>query len=238
MKHLLCYSLLLLSQLCTAASQTCATTAQCNSAGTTAYQAGRYAEAIEAFERQLSRAENSDNAVDREVALNNLMLATFKAGQPGKARAWLEVALEAGLDGPATRHNLAKLGALDLQALAANPEGVYRRYAGQAAWSVLEISKASDGSYSAEFAPIRVGGAQLEEWGPAAIGELTGTLRGQNAYYHLESPELRKDCAVELLRDGLRLRVLETFAEGCQDYGGANISVGGRYYKVDDQARP
>jgi hypothetical protein len=38
---------------------------------------------------------------------------------------------------------------------------------------------------------------------------------------------------VDLLRDGVQLQVLEVFAEGCQDYGGANISVAGRYYKVE-----
>lgn len=230
MKYLICYSLLTLPLLAVAAAP-CETTQQCNTQGTQAYKAGHYPEAVEAFERQLRRAELAENASERELALNNLMLATLKAGQPGMARAWLEVALEAQMNGAATRHNLAKLGALDLSALAAPAEGHYLRYGGQAVWSALTISRTADGSYRAEFSPLRVG-AKVEEYGPAAIGELEGRLSGQGAYFSLEAAELAPGCAVQVLRDGLRLRVVEVFAEGCQDYGGANISVGGRYYKV------
>lgn len=229
--------LLCFSALCTATEQGCSSLAQCNQMGSAAYQAGQYAVAIEAFERQLRGAEIAEDSAQRELALNNLMLASFKAGRPGMARAWLEVALEAGMDSPATRHNLAKVGAADLQALAAIPEGRYLRYAGQAAWSSLLISRAADGSYHAEFSPIRAGRGTLEEWGPAAIGDLSGALQGSGAHFRLHSAELGQGCAVDLLRDGLHLRVLEVFAEGCQDYGGANISVGGRYYKVEDAPR-
>lgn len=230
--------LLPFSALCTAAEQACSTVAQCNQAGSAAYQQGQYAQAIEAFERQLRGAEIDEDNTQRELALNNLMLVNLKAGQPGMARAWLEVALAADMTGPATRHNLAKVGAADLQALAAVPEGRYLRYAGQGVWSSLVISRAADGSYHAEFSPIRAGRGSLDEWGPAAIGELAGNLQGQEAYFRLQSSELGQGCAVDLLRDGLHLRVLEVFAEGCQDYGGANISIGGRYYKVEDQPRP
>lgn len=229
--------LLPFSALCTAAEQACSTVSQCNQMGSAAYQNGQYAQAIEAFERQLRGAEIAEDSTQRELALNNLMLASFKAGQPGMARAWLEVALAADMAGPATRHNLAKVGSVDLQALAAVPEGRYLRYAGQAAWSTLAISRAADGSYHAEFSPIRAGRGTLEEWGPAAIGDLSGALQGSAGYFSLHSAELGKGCAVDLLHDGLHLRVLEVFAEGCQDYGGANISVGGRYYKVEERPR-
>lgn len=227
------FALLPFSALCTAAAQGCSSVAQCNQAGSAAYQAGQYAEAIDAFERQLRGAEIAEDTPQREVALNNLMLANLKAAKPGMARAWLEVALEAGMSGPATRHNLSKVAAADLQALLASPEGRYLRYAGQAAWSVLVIERAADARYRVEFSPIRVGRGSLEEWGPAAIGDLSGDLQGAGAYFGLHDAELGQGCAVDLLRDGLRLRVLEVFAEGCQDYGGANISVAGRYYKVE-----
>ncbi|WP_437879924.1 tetratricopeptide repeat protein [Pseudomonas sp. LRF_L74] len=230
MKAYFCYALASLSPLCLAAGQACSSPGQCNQDGTAAYQAGHYDAAIEAFERQLRRAEVADDDAQRELALNNLMLATLKAGEPAMARAWLELALESGFDGSATRHNLAKVGAADLNALATAIEGRYLRYAGQAAWSVLEISRQGSG-YRASFSPIRAG-AQIEQYGPAAIGELEGTLQGSGSYFSLTTNDLGKDCAVDLLVDGLRARVEEVFAEGCQDYGGANISVGGKYYKV------
>lgn len=235
------YRLLVLlpfSALCTGAEQGCSSVSLCNQAGSAAYQAGQYAVAIDAFERQLRGAEIAEDTPQRELALNNLMLANLKAGKPGMARAWLEVALEADLDGPATRHNLAKVGAVDVQALSATPEGQYLRYAGQAAWSSLEITRVADGNYRAELSPIRAGRGTLEEWGPAAIGELAGELKGSGAYFSLHSADLGQGCAVDLLRDGLRLRVLEVFADGCQDYGGANISVAGRYYKVAGKNQP
>jgi hypothetical protein len=58
-------------------------------------------------------------------------------------------------------------------------------------------------------------------------------LRGQGAHYLLQDAGLAKQCSVELLVEGLDLRVLEVFAgDDCQQYGGAGISVAGRYYKV------
>jgi hypothetical protein len=230
------YSLLVLlsfNGLCVAAPQPCGSSQQCNQVGTAAYQAGQYSVAIDSFERQLRSAETAEDTVQREVALNNLMLATLKAGKPGMARAWLAVALQVDQLGPATRHNMARIGAVDMPALAATPEGLYLRYAGQAAWSSLEIKRGVAGSYHAEFSPIRMGRGSLEEWGPAAIGELAGELNGVGAYFSLQSAGLGQACAVDLLRDGVQLQVLEVFAEGCQDYGGANISVAGRYYKVE-----
>lgn len=53
---------------------------------------------------------------------------------------------------------------------------------------------------------------------------------------HLENAGLGADCAVQLLREGITVQVLEVFADGCQDYGGMGISVAGDYIKV--AARP
>lgn len=230
MRHipLLLLTLLALPAL---AEESCATAAQCNQAGTAAYQAGRFDEAIEAFERQLRRVER-DDVVGLELALNNLMLANLRAGDAGKARAWLELALDSNLSGSATRHNLAKVTqALDYSALSASPVGRYLRYSGQAVWSELQISEDGRGAYLASFAPLRAGG-RVEEYGPAAIGELAGTLVGDEVQMGLEDAGLGSDCAVQLLREGIHMQVLEVFADGCQDYGGMGISVGGRYIKV------
>ncbi len=209
----------------------CATPVQCNQAGTSAYQAGRFDEAIEAFERQLRRVER-DDAAGLELALNNLILANLRAGEAGMARAWLELALDSNLSGSATRHNLTKVAqALDYPALSASPAGRYLRYSGQAVWSELQISEDGRGGYLASFAPLRAGG-RVEDYGPAAVGELDGQLVGDGVQMRLEDAGLGSACAVQLLREGIAVQVLEVFAEGCQDYGGMGISVGGRYIKV------
>lgn len=214
-----------------AVAEACDTAAQCNQVGTAAYQAGRLDEAVEAFERQLRRVEGVDVS-GLELALNNLIVANLRAGEPGMARAWLEVALDNNLAGSASRHNLASVTqALDYPALEASPEGRYLRYAGQAAWSELIISADGKGGYHASFAAIRAG-QQYESYGPAAIGELQGRLQGDARQMRLESADLSGECAVQLLREGLRLQVLEVLAPGCQDYGGMGISLAGSYLKV------
>lgn len=232
------YGLLMLlpfGALCTAAEQTCDSAIQCNQLGSAAYQAGRYSAAIEAFERQLRRSEGDDTA-QQELALNNLLLANLKAGDPGMARAWLEVALDNGLQGPATRHNLGKLAAVvDYPALAATVAGHYLRYAGQGVWSSLDIQRQGSG-YQVYFSPLRAG-AQVEEYGPAAIGELSGRIGGAGPHFSLNEAGLAAGCAVDLLWNGTDMRVLEVFGEECQAYGGAGISVAGRYYKTSSAAK-
>ncbi|WP_277373333.1 tetratricopeptide repeat protein [Pseudomonas sp. AA-38] len=213
------------------ATDECATAVQCNQVGSAAYQAGRYEQAIEAFERQLRRVEDGDTA-QLELALNNLILTHLRAGDAGMARAWLGVALANNLSGSSTRLHLAKVAeALDYQALAASPAGRYLRYGGQAVWSELLITPDPQGGYRASFLPLRAS-ARIEEYGPAALGELDGRLRGDGTAMTLEDAQLGKDCAVQLLREGIELHVLEVFADGCQDYGGMGISVSGRYIKV------
>ena len=210
----------------------CDSAAGCNQAGTAAYQAGQYPQAIDLFERQLRRVEDADGQ-SRELALNNLILSNLKAGRSGMARAWLNLALDEHMHGPATRHNLAKVAdALDYHGVTASVAGRYLRYGGQAVWSSLDIRRHADGRLRASFVPLRAG-AQVEEYGPAAIGELEGSLQGQGAHYLLQDAGLAAQCSVELLIEGLDLRVLEVFAgDDCQQYGGAGISVAGRYYKV------
>lgn len=213
------------------ATEECATAVQCNQVGTAAYQDGRFEQAIEAFERQLRRVEDGDTA-QLELALNNLILTNLRAGDAGMARAWLGVALDNHLSGSSTRLHLAKVAeALDYQALAASPAGRYLRYGGQAVWSELHISADPAGGYRASFLPLRAS-ARLEEYGPAALGELDGRLEGDTVQMRLKDSGIGDDCAVQLLREGIELQVLEVFAEGCQNYGGMGISVSGRYIKV------
>ncbi len=98
-------------------------------------------------------------------------------------------------------------------------------------WSELQISADPQGGYRARFSPLRAG-ARVEEYGPAAIGKLDGRLHGDGAAMTLQDAQLGAGCAVQLLREGIALRVLEVFDEGCQDYGGMGISVAGGYIKV------
>lgn len=233
-RSIICLALLpLLAGIAQAAPQPCDSVSLCNAAGTAAYQAGRYEEAAEAFERQLRRAEQEqDGIAARELALNNLVVTSLRLKQPGQARAWLNLALADGMQGNATRNNLRSVAAaVDYPQLAASIEGRYLRYAGAAVWSSLDISRQADGSYRANFSPLRAGG-KVEEYGPAAIGSLQGVLQGDKAYFQLAAAELPKGCSVQLLHEGLDIQVLEVLDQRCQEYGGAGISVAGNYLKV------
>ncbi|MGD4261815.1 hypothetical protein QT656_22510, partial [Xanthomonas citri pv. citri] len=85
----------------------CATAAECNTRGTQAYRQGSYPQALDAFAWQLRLAERQEQGgADSEQALNNLALTSLKAGQPGHARAWMNLALDRGYSGKATRYNL------------------------------------------------------------------------------------------------------------------------------------
>ncbi|MDD1510370.1 tetratricopeptide repeat protein [Pseudomonas sp. CNPSo 3701] len=240
-RPIICLALLpLFAGIAQAAPQPCDSISLCNAAGTAAYQAGRYEEAAEAFERQLRRAElqDSDSLAARELALNNLVVTMLRLDQPGQARAWLNVALADGMQGTATRNNLrAVAAAVDYPELAASIEGRYLRYSGLAVWSSLEISRQADGSYQANFAPLRAG-LKVEEYGPAAIGQLQGTLQGEKAYYRLTNAGLPSGCSVELLHEGLDIQVLEVIDQKCQEYGGFGISVAGSYLKVSAKPMP
>lgn len=233
-RSFICLALLpLLAGLAHAAPQACDSVSLCNAAGTAAYQAGRYADAAEAFERQLRRAEQEqDSSAARELALNNLVVTSLRLGQPGQARAWLSLALADGMQGAATRNNLRSVAAVvDYPKLTASIEGRYLRYAGAAVWSSLDIIRQADGSYRANFAPLRAGG-KVEEYGPAAIGNLQGVLQGDKAYFQLTAADLPRGCSVALLHEGLDIQVLEVIDPNCQAYGGSGISVAGGYLKV------
>ncbi|MBN0259740.1 hypothetical protein JTL44_35100, partial [Pseudomonas aeruginosa] len=93
--------------------------------------------------------------------------------------AWMNLALDRGYSGKATRYNLEqvalKVDYPSLQGLA----GHYLRYAGQAEWESLQIEPVK-GGYQASFALMRIGNPEkLMEYGPAAVGELSGRLEGQ-----------------------------------------------------------
>lgn len=216
----------------------CASPAECNTRGTQAYQQGRYPQALEAFEWQLRLAERQQQGeAAQEQALNNLMLANLKAGHAGRARAWLALALARGYSGPATRFNLEQVASqVDYPALQ-GLAGHYLRYAGQAEWESLEIEPVK-GGYQASFALMRIGNPEkLMEYGPAAVGELSGRLEGKGALYRLRSEGLGTGCSLQVLQEGIDLRVIESLGGACQGYGGMGIAAAGGWLKIASQAK-
>ncbi|MBG5754174.1 hypothetical protein I5E65_14300 [Pseudomonas aeruginosa] len=216
----------------------CASPAECNTCGTQAYQQGRYPQALEAFEWQLRLAERQQQGeAAQEQALNNLMLANLKAGHAGRARAWLALALARGYSGPATRFNLEQVASqVDYPALQ-GLAGHYLRYAGQAEWESLEIEPVK-GGYQASFALMRIGNPEkLMEYGPAAVGELSGRLEGKGALYRLRSEGLGTGCSLQVLQEGIDLRVIESLGGACQGYGGMGIAAAGGWLKIASQAK-
>ncbi|ALY58491.1 TPA: hypothetical protein SL824_001646 [Pseudomonas aeruginosa] len=216
----------------------CATAAKCNTRGTQAYRQGSYPQALDAFAWQLRLAERQEQGgADSEQALNNLALTSLKAGQPGRARAWMNLALDRGYSGKATRYNLEqvalKVDYPSLQGLA----GHYLRYAGQAEWESLQIEPVK-GGYQASFALMRIGNPEkLMEYGPAAVGELSGRLEGQGALYRLRSEGLGAGCSLLVWQEGIDLRVVESLGGNCQGYGGMGIAAAGNWVKISSQAR-
>lgn len=78
-------------------------------------------------------------------------------------------------------------------------------------------------------------GARVFDYGPTAIGELSGRLDGQGPCLPVRDAGLAEGCVLPVLRESLDLRVLEVCGERCQEYGGAGISVAGEYLKVDSR---
>ncbi len=149
----------------------------------------------------------------------------------------MNLALDRGYSGKATRYNLEQIALKvdypSLQGLA----GHYLRYAGQAEWESLQIEPVK-GGYQASFALMRIGNPEkLMEYGPAAVGELSGRLEGQGALYRLRSEGLGAGCSLLVWQEGIDLRVVESLGGDCQGYGGMGIAAAGNWVKISSQAR-
>lgn len=234
-RHFVAFALCVLLSPIALASAPCQSAADCNEQGGAAYRQQRYAQAIELYEWQLRYAEQrqDEGRVDAERALNNLMLANLKAGHVAKARAWMWVALQRDFDGKATQFNAGKV----TQAFDYNRRpglaGHYARYAGMGEWATLDIERNAQGGYLANFSLLRIGNpATLMDYGPAAIGELSGRLSGDGAYFRVDSADLEKGCNLQLLHEGIDIVVVEAFREGCQTYGGMGIHAAGTWRKL------
>jgi hypothetical protein len=178
-------SLLFLAGLAPLAVEPCNSVARCNSQGTSAYQAGRYAQALEHFERQIDYAETAiqdreieDQPVEpklsqaRETALNNALLALIKAGECLKARAYLSLT---DASASATRANTRVFEQRCADAMQqSGPVGDYWQYAGHGAWNRATIRQRPDGSLELDAFFMRISRGPLDTYGPAAFGSHAG----------------------------------------------------------------
>lgn len=223
----------------------CASTAACNRVGSEALSAGQFDVARQAFERQIDFADtalkNADDGVDaerlvaaRQIALNNAGLAALRAGECLRARAWLEVA-DAGHK--ATQANRRQLLQRCAQAFAGSPQtGEFWQYVGHGAWNSISIRPTGDETLRLDAFWMRVGRGPLQEYGPAALGELKQVylqVEGDAAQGPFEGNEPGVDCQLRLryLPDGLE--VSHTDNEHCRN-GGAGAVLQGRYWHVGD----
>lgn len=215
----------------------CATAAECNTRGTQAYRqelstgAGRLRLAIAPGRAPGTGRSRLGTGAEQSRADQPQGRATGtrpRLDEPGADR---------GYSGKATRYNLEqvalKVDYPSLQGLA----GHYLRYAGQAEWESLQIEPVK-GGYQASFALMRIGNPEkLMEYGPAAVGELSGRLEGQGALYRLRSEGLGAGCSLLVWQEGIDLRVVESLGGNCQGYGGMGIAAAGNWVKISSQAR-
>jgi hypothetical protein len=225
----------------------CASTAACNRVGSEALSAGQFDAARQAFERQIDFAEtalkdagegaNAERlAAARQIALNNAGLAALRAGDCLRARAWLEVA-DAGHK--ATQANRRQLQQRCAQAFAGGPQtGEFWQYAGHGAWNSISIRSTGDETLRLDAFWMRIGRGPLQEYGPAAMGELEQVylqVEGNAARGPFEGNDPDVECQLQLryLPDGLE--VSHTDDEHCRT-GGAGAVLQGRFWHVGDAA--
>ncbi|KAF1070254.1 MAG: hypothetical protein GAK45_00859 [Pseudomonas citronellolis] len=249
MRLLKCFLLAIVTLWMAAGAQAgeapCETPAACNAQGSKAYQAKRYSQAIKAFELQLRYAERyaDDAEPDRsevELALNNLMLTQLRMGRPGMARAWMWVALHSGLGGEKTLFNAGEIEKAYGTSVTTGWEGHYVSYGGAAQWNQLDIRRDTTG-FQADFAVMRIGNLNVfDGWAPHVVGGLSVSLVTDGPIAQVPAEQLRdlgSDCRIVLIQERADIQVTERFADGCQDYGGAGVTVAGTWYKVEAPPR-
>lgn len=216
-------------------ASSCLSFSECNEQGGQAYKKQDYQVAIALYEWQLRYAEmrKADSAQDEELALNNLIVTNLKYGDNAKARAWMWVALDRGFDSKATRYNIDKVvGIFDYQSMPSVP-GHYARYAGMGEWETLDVEPNEQGVDIAIFSLMRIGNpGTLMDSGPAAIGGLSVRLDGKGPYRSAASEDLEKDCSLQILQEGVDISVIESFRDGCQNYGGIGVHAAGIWRKI------
>ena len=182
----------------------CGSASGCNALGTRELRAGRVRQAIEAFETQAGYAEELDRETKSWdaslVAYNNLVLAQLKAKSPLMAKAWLSRALEVDPGNKTALFNGRKVDdALRGFAYPEKVTGTYRRYAGAGTWDDLDVAELPGGEIRFSFTLVRLG-MNWRTYGPAALGELSGTvaLKNGSAAYEERMKGQDQACAVRM----------------------------------------
>lgn len=111
--------------------------------------------------------------------------------------------------------------------------GHYERYAGMGEWETLDIEPNEQGVDMAIFSLMRIGNPEtLLDSGPAATGGLSVRLDGKGAYRSAIPEDIEKDCSLQIVQGGVDIRVIESFRDGCQNYGGMGVHVAGIWRKI------
>lgn len=186
------------------AAEECGSASSCNALGTRELQAGRFRQAIEAFEAQAGYAEEADRETKSWnaslLAYNNLVLAELKAKSPLMAKAWLSCALEVDPRNKAALFNGRKVDeAMKGFVYPEKVTGTYRRYAGAGTWDDLEVAELPGGEIRFSFTLVRLG-MNWRTYGPAALGELSGTvaLKNGSATYEEKMNGQDQACVVRM----------------------------------------
>lgn len=223
----------------------CTSVASCNTMGTKELAAGRPKLAILLFESQAGYAEEADMASSAPgfknslVAYNNLVLACLKDKDPLMARAWLELALDRDPQNKAALFNKTKVDeAMQGFSLPAKVTGTYRRYAGAGTWDDAEIAETGGGQIRFSFTLVRMG-LNWRAYGPAAIGEISGTAKLANgkAAFSQKSEYGEKPCALGMTFEKGKLTVKQDGTDSDCGFG-AGVTAEGTYLLTSTKEPP
>jgi hypothetical protein len=217
------------------AAEKCGSASSCNTLGTKELQAGRFKQAIEAFETQAGYAEEADREATNSnaslIAYNNLVLAELKAKNPLMAKAWLSWALEMDPQNKAALFNRKKVDeAMQGFVYPEKVTGTYQRYAGAGTWDDLDVAELPGGKIRFSFTLVRMG-MNWRQYGAAAIGELSGTvaLKNGSATYEEKMEGEDKPCVVKMKFERGKVTVDQAGSDIVCGFG-AGVSAGGTFY--------
>jgi hypothetical protein len=246
-QQMLCGLIAVLSVSC-AFAQSCADAKACNEAGTGAYQAAKYSQAIELFTRQIDFAESLGNDTNGELlAYNNAALAAWKQGQCLVALQYIRLAENSG-GSKATAFNKQSISkACQAQISETAIAGEYWQYAGSGQWNQLTIAPSSKGGgeyvvtasvvyvtrapLAKNPGAINVGG--LRAVGRFGLGYASGSF-ANDVFLGTFATEDAKDCALQINMSKNSLEAIAPNASKRPEcaIGGLNVSLGSIYYQV------
>lgn len=228
----------------------CQSVAECNRQGTSEYQAGRYAQALVHFERQVDYAETAVQEftfVDkeptpkaiaaRELALNNAALAHLKLGECLKARAWLALADAKGSATIANRTQLIKHCGAKLEQ--DSVVGDYWQYAGHGSWNRVTLNPGAAPQLIFDGFWMLINQGPLDQHTPTASGAETGITmtpvgNGLEGYFDGTSDDR---CRLHLELTGQSIEITPQDRESCNT-GGYGAHLSGRYVLVSTSPSP